>query len=258
MGRSKSKATKKSEYTKVTIGESLVPKKKSTTKSSSSFLLSAIPVVLAIAVALYYRQNDYNGTQDVSQSSSSTTRQLLNPQKGSWTEGYYTTEAVTGQSYPSTHALLYQNGGVGEPIMTEFSNDNEFLQLGRLYNDKGQIVQSPTHFRNGTALYKGPTTPGTHFQWPAVSVGYKRTVPGVFGGNGKQIELETLTEPSSNAKSSDPRIFYIHNFLSGEEADEFIRFSTAEENPYKMAPSTGKSALVFFYHMNSSFNMKFR
>lgn len=238
MGRSKSKATKKAEYTKVTIGESLDPKKKSTTKTSSSFLLSAIPVVLAIAVALYYRQNDKNGTQDVSQSSSKT-RQLLNPQKGTWTEGYYTTDAISDQSYPSTHALLYQNGGVGEPTMIEFSNDDEFLKLGRVYNDKGQIVQSPTHFRNGTALYKGPTTPGTHFQWPAVSVGYKRTVPGVVGGNGKQIELETLTEPSANAKSSDPRIFYIHNFLSGEEADEFIRFSTAEENPYKMAPSTG-------------------
>ena len=70
-------------------------------------------------------------------------------------------------------------------------------------------------------------------------MGYKRPVPGLFGGNGKQIELETLTEPSENSQSSDPRIFYIHNFLSLEEADEFVRFSTAEENPYKMAPSTG-------------------
>ena len=70
-------------------------------------------------------------------------------------------------------------------------------------------------------------------------VGYKRIVPGVYGGNGKQIELETLTEPSPDASTSDPRVFYIHNFLSPEETDEFIRFSTAEENPYKMAPSTG-------------------
>ncbi len=66
-------------------------------------------------------------------------------------------------------------------------------------------------------------------------VGYKRPVPGVFGGDGKQIELETLTEPSA----TEPRVFYIHNFLSAGEADEFVRFSTAEENPYKMAPSTG-------------------
>ena len=70
-------------------------------------------------------------------------------------------------------------------------------------------------------------------------VGYRRPVLGLFGGDGKQIELETLTEPTLDASSSDPRVFYIHNFLSSAEADEFIRFSTAPENPYKMAPSTG-------------------
>lgn len=73
----------------------------------------------------------------------------------------------------------------------------------------------------------------------SVGVGYKRAVPGVFGGNGKQIELESLTEPTPDSRSSDPRVFYIHNFLSTEEADEFVRYSTADENPYKMAPSTG-------------------
>ena len=72
------------------------------------------------------------------------------------------------------------------------------------------------------------------FAFP-VRVGYKRPVPGVYGGNGKQIELETLTEPSLDPRSSDPRVFYIHNFLSPEEADEFIRYSTADENPYKVS-----------------------
>ena len=82
-------------------------------------------------------------------------------------------------------------------------------------------------------------TSSTHFQWPALSVGHKRPVPGLVGGNGKQISLETLTEPSSNSRSSDPRVFYVHNFLSEDEADAFVKFSTAEENPYKMAHSTG-------------------
>lgn len=31
----------------------------------------------------------------------------------------------------------------------------------------------------------------------------------------------------------------MHNFLSEDEADAFVKFSTAEENPYKMAHSTG-------------------
>lgn len=220
--------------------------------SSSAVSLTALPgVVFAVAAALWYRAGDggsgttnlaNNGGVDSSssQQSSSSSRRLLSPKPGGWTDGYYTTDADPAQSLvPSTHALLYPNGGCGEPELVDFATDGEFLRLGRLYNDRGQIVQSPSHFRNGTALYRGPGRAGTHFQWPAVHVGYKRPVPGVFGGDGKQIELETLTEPSPDLRTSDPRVFYIHNFLSPDEADEFVRFSEAAENPYKMAPSTG-------------------
>ena len=69
-------------------------------------------------------------------------------------------------------------------------------------------------------------------------MGHKRPVPGVVGGTGIQIELETLTAPTSDS-NSDPRVFYVHNFLSAEETDELIRFSTADENEFKMRPSTG-------------------
>jgi prolyl 4-hydroxylase len=88
------------------------------------------------------------------------------------------------------------------------------------------------------SLYKGPTQPGTHFQWPAITVGHKRPVPGVLGGTGTQIELETLTEPTAET-NSPPRVFYVHNFLSADETDDLIRFSTSEENQYNMRPSTG-------------------
>lgn len=235
------KAKKTESNNDVTTTKAVSAKSKSSSSSSSSsFLVSALPgIIIAIAVAFLSRDGgntNNNSAEDVVATKPS--RQLLSPKPGTWTDGYYTTKDVSDQSEPSTHALLYQNGGLGEPEMVQFLNDDEFLRLGRLYNDLGQIVQSPSHFRNGTALYKSPDKPGTHFQWPAVSVGYKRPVPGVVGGNGKQIELETLTEPTSK-HSSDPRVFYIHNFLSPEEADEFVRFSTAAENPYKMAPSTG-------------------
>ena len=211
---------------------------------ASSFVLSAVPgVVIAVAVALWYARDGGSSTSRPGETSSTppsrTSRQLVSPTPGSWTDGYYTTEPVSDQAAPSTHALLYPNGGAGEPESVSFASEEDFVQLGRLYNDLGQIVQSPSHFRNGTALYRGPERPGTHFQWPAVRVGYKRAVPGVFGGDGKQIELETLTEPTADARSSDPRVFYVHNFLSPAEADEFVRWSTDEANPYKMAPSTG-------------------
>lgn len=215
-------------------------------KGISSILLSSLPgIIIAVAAAFWYHIGDNGNNSPRSKTSNNAStnaynsRKLKNPKPGSWADGYYTTENIPDQPAPSTHALVYQNGGYGEPEMISFSSDEEFLSFGRLYNDLGQIVQSPLHFYNGTALYKGPEKLGTHFQWPAVHVGYKRPVPGVYGGDGKQIELETLTEPESDAWESDPRVFYIHNFLSPEEADEFVRFSTAKENPYKMAPSTG-------------------
>ena len=150
-------------------------------KSSSSFLVSALPgLILAIAAALYFRLGDGNNagtnTTDVgkdasssssSSSSSGSTHNLITPNPGSWADGYYTTQSISDQSAPSTHALIYPNGGFGEPQMMSFSNNEEFLALGRLYNDLGQIVQSRDHFRNGTALYAGPDKAGTHFQWPA-------------------------------------------------------------------------------------------
>ena len=201
--------------------------------------LSLPGIILAIGAAyMYHSGNDVDvASTNVNVAPQQSSRKLYSPSPGSWTDGFYTTNAV--QKDPSTHALLYENGGFGEPAFVSFANDEEFLALGRLYNDLGQIVQSPSHFVNGTNLYRGPTKPGTHFQWPAVQVGYKRPVPGLIGGKGKQIELETLTEPSSTSSESDPRVFYIHNFLSEEEADAFVQFSTAEENPYKMAHSTG-------------------
>jgi hypothetical protein len=140
--------------------------------SFSSFCLRSIPgIVIAIAAALWIRGGkdamvEIANHPDVS-STQMSSRQLLNPSPGSWTDGFYTTEDVADQPYPSTHARLYPNGGGGEPEFVSFSNDEEFLALGRLYNDLGQIVQSPLHFPNGTDLYRGPVNPGTHFQWPA-------------------------------------------------------------------------------------------
>ena len=145
-----------------------VPLKK---KSVYSFFLSALPgIVIAIAASFWFRGGSDGkvGRQNASVlSSDSVDESLKHPSPGSWTHGYYTTQVVSDESNPSTHALLYPNGGGGDPEIVSFANRDEFLKLGRLYNDLGQIVQSPLHFLNGTALYKGPTKPGTHFQWPA-------------------------------------------------------------------------------------------
>lgn len=139
-----------------------------------SFVLSALPgVIIAIAVTVWSRSGGGGGgsighQQDaIVRSSEFFDAPLLHSSPGSWTYGYYTTQVVTDKANPSTHALLYPNGGGGDPEVVSFANREEFLKLGRLYNDLGQIVQSPFHFLNGTALYRGPEKPGTHFQWPA-------------------------------------------------------------------------------------------
>ena len=247
-----SSSNKKASTAKKTKTDGSDSGKQSNVTMPSLLLLLAVPGILL--AALVYRggtsgpmnasaeeiataNSDTCAANDASCSEHSTaTGRKLIPEAGSWTDGFYTTKAVSG-SQPSTHALLYPNGGDGEPELSEFATDAEFMALGRLYNDHGQIVQSPSHFVNGTALYRGPTRPGTHFQWPSVRVGYKRPVAGLVGGTGVQVELETLTEPGTDG--ADPRVFYVHNFLSPDEAQAFVDFSTSDDNPYKMAPSTG-------------------
>lgn len=120
-------------------------KNKSSSSSSNFILSAALPgLILAIAAALWHRVGDSsdsspNGTSHVYSSYSS--RELKTFKPGTWNDGYYTTEIT--QSTPSTHALLYPNGGIGEPEVISFASEDEFLNLGRLYNDLGQIVQSP-------------------------------------------------------------------------------------------------------------------
>jgi hypothetical protein len=166
------KETKRKEMGKNTSLKTAAEAGKKKTSHSSFFLTSVTGVIIAIAAALWTRVGGgKDAIKNANQSNASPTqipsRQLLNPSPGSWTDGYYTTETVPGQPNPSTHAILYPNGGGGEPEFVSFSNDEKFLAMGRLYNDLGQIVQSPTQFPNGTALYRGPDKLGTHYQWPA-------------------------------------------------------------------------------------------
>lgn len=132
-------------------------------RTSSSLASLSLPgIIVAVGVAYMYRsrRSDLSNVMpdDAELHQQTPSRELFSPSPGSWTDGFYTTNAVA--KVPSTHALLYQNGGMGEPELVSFLNDEEFFALGRLYNDLGQIVQSPSHFLNGTALYRGPTKPG--------------------------------------------------------------------------------------------------
>jgi hypothetical protein len=130
-------------------------------KTSSLFSSSSLPgIILAAGVAFWYRYQLSSGEKNnVGINSGSTTsggnqqpppQSYYTPTPGSWDDGYYSSP-IPGQNFPSTHAMIYPNGGIGEPTEANFENEEEFLSAGRLYNDLGQIVQSRFHFENGTA-----------------------------------------------------------------------------------------------------------
>ena len=165
-------------------------------------------------------------------------RKKKKQQASAWSDGYFAEEVVVDGDSASAaprNAVLLPNGGDGAPAAVTLSSDEEFAALGRVYNDVGQIVPSMRHFANGSTLYRAPTKKGRHFQWPAVRVGLKRTVPGLFSESGSPVEIETLTDPQNG---HDPRVFYVHNFMSKAETEHLISFATDDRNPYKMAPST--------------------
>ena len=149
-----------------------------------------------------------SATSTASSSKLSQLEKKLAKSKQQWAEGYYADE-VSG-STPATpatprHASIFPNGGGGQPEAAEFASAAEFAARGRLYNDAGQIVKSLDHMANGSALYRAPHQPGTHFQWPAVRVGLKRDVPGLFSDNGEPVVLETLTDPGPDGARAGAR-----------------------------------------------------
>ena len=136
----------------------------SKTSSSSLFFTSSLPgIILAAGVAFWYQYYQSSGgvggggkdnnNIDINKSVTLGQQQqppYFTPKAGSWEDGYYSSP-IAGQNYPSTHAKLYPNGGIGEPTDVQFASEEDFLSTGRLYNEFGQIVQNRFHFENGTA-----------------------------------------------------------------------------------------------------------
>ena len=152
MAAKKAAAKKKGRKTK---GQKPPPK-----PPNASLFSSSLPgIILAVGIAFWYRYQSSGENVVVinSSSSSSTSSSEIQssppyyiPKPGSWDEGYYSSP-IPDQNFPSTYAILFQNGGIGEPTEAIFETEEQFLSAGRLYNDLGQIVQNRFHFENGTA-----------------------------------------------------------------------------------------------------------
>mmetsp|Transcript_29826 Transcript_29826/g.45735 ORF Transcript_29826/g.45735 Transcript_29826/m.45735 type:complete len:407 (+) Transcript_29826:68-1288(+) len=131
---------------------------------------------------------------------------------------------------------VYPNGGGGAGELVtqtrqEWVNTNE--NWGHLYTSEGLPLRPDdfTTLQNNTDLYRAPTKKGTHFVYPLKPIGSKIVIPDVTSPSGIPMELEVL--------SHSPRVFYVHNFMSQDETNTLIDYATSEDNPYKMARSTG-------------------
>jgi hypothetical protein len=144
-------------------------------------------------------------------------------------------------------ALVVQLGGVSSAIETGVVIDFVVLESGfedrrvgsasltgsdfgpkspwRYFSEDGvevrRLAKAPRR------IVRVPRKRGIHFMWPAPHVGHVRSVP---TKTGKPIRMEVI--------STEPRVFALDGFLTGDEADHLISFAQDDANPYKLAPST--------------------
>jgi len=106
----------------------------------------------------------------------------------------------------------------------------------RFYTAVGEPLRKHGQLRAGMAVYRVPALKNPqgqwvqHFIWPQRPVGDRVVVTGIDTPTRAPIELEAVKD--------SPRVFYVHNFLSGDEADTLIARASDPTNPYSVRPST--------------------
>jgi len=222
---------------RVTKGASKTTKGDSETakKSSSSPLPSVVVtvsvVVVIIAAAGYVSLQSAPPTKAASDSRvESTAAQKI---RRRYRDGFVASVVPLVDSVGPREVKIFESGG-NKPLGKRNITKDNFHELGLVYNSRGQVVPSFASVGEDARLWHGPNRPGQHFMWPGMHAGHRVTVPGIMSSSDEPIELETL----STGEPGSPRVFYVHNFLSDDEAKQLIDFSTDPKNPYGMQPST--------------------
>jgi hypothetical protein len=106
-----------------------------------------------------------------------------------------------------------------------------------VYGADGQPIEALPQLSEHDAVFTVPR-PGRvgarafeHFIWPAYPTGARITVHDVDAPTRAPVVLEAL--------SAEPRIFRVHDLLSGAEAAELVRTAQAESNPYRIGAPGG-------------------
>ena len=126
-------------------------------------------------------------------------------------------------------ATLFANGKLVDGKGIVLTRETSF-EGPRLYNSNGIKINSFDEVENNTdifSLQSEEEEPYLHFMWPARYVGHKVEVQNLD----RKVELETI--------NLSPRVFYVHNFMSAEEADALVAFAQdMKNNPYSLRRST--------------------
>jgi prolyl 4-hydroxylase len=126
-------------------------------------------------------------------------------------------------------ATLFENGKLVDGKGIVLTRETSF-EGPRLYNSNGIKINSFDEVENNTdifSLQSEEEEPYLHFMWPARYVGHKVEVQNLD----RKVELETI--------NLSPRVFYVHNFMSAEEADALVAFAQdTKNNPYSLRRST--------------------
>ena len=208
------------------------------------FVLPLVGIVIANYFTNFDTNNNFNNNDDAmvvstppsmtakKTTTTTTSTEQYYPErklKGDWVEDWMEApEYVTHKNDEEevTHVMTYPNGAScdEEGILVQVTPQ---LFDKRWYNDVGQVVSSLKQLpHNVSHIYEGPTKPGTHFVWPCVNLHTARSVPGLP----TNVKLTPL--------SSVPNVFHISNFLSNQEMEDLIAYSTSQQNPYRMSRST--------------------
>ena len=138
---------------------------------------------------------------------------------------------VGGLASPSSAKRVSVQRAVGAAEQREVARD-EFAALTgageRLFSSRGEPRAS------WGALVEGETVQhvarGRHFLWPAGSRvdGLELADPGGDGDGESESESAAATVVSLEALASSPRVFRVHDFMSGAEADEMMRVTQSK------------------------------
>jgi prolyl 4-hydroxylase len=127
---------------------------------------------------------------------------------------------------------LFRNGELTGGRKVKLTPEHAFKnpRSERLYTANGIRIKSYKELVDGSDVFTTRSEskePYHRFIWPDHHVGKKVKVEGLD----RDIELETI--------STAPRVFYVHNFMSEEEADALVADSQdTVNNPYSLRRST--------------------